>query len=239
MKTQCRFITAAVCGLLTALLVVLVLFADTAPIGPAGTSVGLSHLNRFVFDLFGVHILWYHVTDWLGVAAVLTAFVFAVSGLVQLAGRKSIRKVDPEILLLGGLYLVVIGLYVLFECKVVNYRPVIMPGAMRPEASFPSSHTMIVCVIMGSTALLAGRYVRKRALRTALRVFCAVVAAITVGGRLVSGVHWFTDILGGLLISVTLLELYAGCLPMVQKASPAHSGLRESRQGAQTRRAGR
>ena len=194
--------------MLTVILIALVRLVDVAPIGADGTSIGLSHLNQFVFDLFGVNMLWYNITDWLGVAAVLTGFVFAVTGLVQLIKRRSLLKVDREILALGGLYIVVIGLYLLFENVNVNYRPIIMPDNTSPEASFPSSHTMLVCVIMGSAAMLINRYIRNKPLNRILRAVCYVIIGVTVVGRLIAGVHWFTDILGGILISVTLLSLY-------------------------------
>ena len=203
-----RIITAGIGLLLTVILIALVRLVDAAPIGAQGTSIGLSHLNQFVFDLFGVNMLWYNITDWLGVAAVLTGFVFAVTGLVQLIKRRSLLKVDREILALGGLYIVVIGLYLFFENVIINYRPIIMPDNTSPEASFPSSHTMLVCVIMGSAAMLINRYIINKPLNRILRAVCYVIIGVTVVGRLIAGVHWFTDILGGILISVTLLSLY-------------------------------
>lgn len=209
MKNKRTLLFAGFSGLLAVLLIVLIRFVDVRPIGPEGTSIGLSHLNQFVFDRFGVNMLWYEITDWLGIAAVLTAFVFAVTGLVQLIKRRSLLKVDREILALGGLYIVVIGLYILFEIAVVNYRPIIMPDNTHPEASFPSSHTMLVCVIMGSAVMLIGKYIRGKALCSVLRMLCAVIIGVTVIGRLISGVHWFTDILGGILISAVLLALYS------------------------------
>jgi undecaprenyl-diphosphatase len=178
---------------------------DVDIIGPEGTSIGLSHINKAVHDLFGVNIIWYDITDWLGVAAIGVAFIFAVMGLLQLIKRRSFLKVDKAILTLGGLYIVVIGLYVLFEIVIVNYRPIIMPGCEHPEASFPSSHTMIVCVIMGSAMMLIKKYVKNRNMRFVLQIICILIITVTVVGRLISGVHWFTDIIGGILISAMLL----------------------------------
>ena len=203
-----RLITAGIGCLLTVILIALVRLVDVAPIGAQGTSIGLSHLNRFIFDLFGVNMLWYTITDWLGIAAILTAFAFAVTGLAQLIKCRSLLKVDREILSLGGLYLVVIGLYILFENVIINYRPIIMPDNTHPEASFPSSHTMLVCVIMGSAVILINKYIKKKSLNKTLRIICFVIIGVTVIGRLIAGVHWFTDILGGIMISVTLLSLY-------------------------------
>ena len=203
-----RIITAGTGCLLTVILIALVRLVDVAPVGVQGTSIGLSHLNQFVFDLFGVNILWYDITDWLGIAAILTAFAFAVTGLIQLIKRRSLLKVDREILSLGVVYIIVIGLYLLFENVIVNYRPIIMPDNTHPEASFPSSHTMLVCVIMGSAVMLINNYIKNKALNRTLRAICFVIIGVTVFGRLIAGVHWFTDILGGILISFTLLSLY-------------------------------
>ena len=216
MKRKRKILTASVGGLLFAVLIILVRFVDVQAIGPEGTRIGLSHLNRLVFEKLGVRMLWYEITDWLGIAAISTALLFAVAGLAQWVKRKSIWKVDREILALGALYLIVIALYVLFELLIVNYRPIIMPGSIHPEASFPSSHTMLVCVIMGSAIPLLGEYVKSDVLCKALRIICAAIIAITVFGRTISGVHWFTDILGGILISVILLNLYTALLERIK-----------------------
>ncbi|NLB88925.1 MAG: phosphatase PAP2 family protein, partial [Syntrophomonadaceae bacterium] len=201
-KTKFRF--AGILGLLTLMLIILINIVDIQPIGPEGTSIGLSHINRSIFEFLGVNMLWYNITDWLGVIAIFVALIFAVMGLIQLIKGRSILLVDKNILLLGGLYLIVIVLYVFFEIAVVNYRPIIMPECEYPEASFPSSHIMIVCVIMGSTMMLLGRYINNSAVKFILQSLCAVIIGITVLGRLISGVHWFTDIVAGILISGAL-----------------------------------
>ena len=217
MKNKNNLFVSGISGLLVMILIVLVRFVDVRPIGPEGTSIGLSRLNSFFFRLSGVNILWYHITDWLGVAAILVAFLFAMAGFVQLIKRRSILKVDHEILALGGLYIVVIGLYVLFEIVIVNYRPIIMPDGTHPEASFPSSHTMLVCVIMGSAIMLIGKYLKEKPLCRVLRGICAAIIGITVIGRLIAGVHWFTDIVGGILISIFLLSLFSEVLKRTRR----------------------
>lgn len=178
---------------------------DVAPIAPDGTDVGFSTLNKAVFDAIGVHWGWYHLTDALGYLALGVAGAFALFGLWQLIRRKSFKKVDRNLLWLGGLYLTVIALYVIFELFPVNYRPILMPGKTEPEPSFPSSHTLLICTVMLSAAHQLKYYVRKTSLRRTLQGVCCGLAVLTVCGRLLSGVHWFTDILGGLLLSAALL----------------------------------
>ena len=184
---------------------------DVQAIGPQGSAVGFATVNGEVFQLLGVHFLWYHITDWLGVVAIAIAFGFAVAGLYQWVKRKSLRKVDRHILALGGFYLLVIGCYIFFEKVVINCRPILMDGNL--EASYPSSHTMIVVSIM-ATASMAFRALcpQKKGWCLAVDIFAAVVIAVTVMGRLIAGVHWLTDIVGGLLLSAALVVLYwAAC----------------------------
>lgn len=209
MKRNGKLILSGSCLLGAVVLIILLRLVDVAPIGPNNTSIGLSHLNQFVFNLFGVNILWYNVTDWLGITAILTALVFSIAGFTQLLKRKSILKVEREILALGGLYLIIIGLYLFFEKAVVNYRPIIMPEGVQPEASFPSSHTLLVCVVMGSAVMLINRYIKSNPLCILLKSICMLIIAVTIIGRLISGVHWFTDIVGGILISFSLLSLFS------------------------------
>ena len=129
-------------------------------------------------------------------------------------------KVDKEILLLGCLYIVTLALYVFFEKVIVNYRPMLMPGGEGPEASFPSSHTMLVCVIMGSGLRLLKKYTKKnQTLQLVLTVVFCLILALTVAGRLLSGVHWFTDVLGGLLLSAALLNGYEGLLKLWKRTA--------------------
>ena len=212
MNRNKKWLYAGLLGIMSVLFTVLVRVADVAPIGPEGTEVGFSHINKAVFDLTGFNGTFYDLTTWLGYAVLLVAFGFAAAGLVQAVRRKSVLKVDREILVLGGLYVLLALVYVFFEKVVINYRTVIMPGCEHPEASYPSSHTMLVCVIMGSAMMLLKKYVRDEKTRGILRVVCAAVIAVMVIGRLLAGVHWLTDIIGGLLISAALLELYAALI---------------------------
>ena len=188
---------------------------DVKPIGPEQSSVGLAAINQFVFQLFGVNLIWYDITDWLGVIAILFAFGFAVVGLCQLIKRKSIRKVDSQILILGLFYILVIAFYLFFEQVVINYRPVLLNGGL--EASYPSSHTMIVVCIMATAATqLRALCPSRKKLCLTMDLTSGLLIAVTVIGRLISGVHWFTDIVGGLLLSAALVMLHDAIVKYIE-----------------------
>lgn len=204
-----KWVVPTITGVTFLVLILLLKFVDVAAVGPCGTEIGLSHINKAVHDFIGEHMLWYDITDVLGMLSLAVAAAFGALGVFQFIKRRNLKKVDKKIIALGGLYVVMLGCYVLFEKVIINYRPILMPESDTPEAAFPSSHTMLVCVIMGSTAMVIGDYVKNDKIKRLLKILCLVMIGIIVVGRLLAGVHWLTDILGGVLLSATLLGMYA------------------------------
>lgn len=207
-----KIIAAVITGLLFAGEIFLLKTYDVAMVEETGTEVGFSHINFKVHDMTGVNMLWYDITNYIGLAAIAVCAVFALAGLVQLIKRKSLFKVDREILSLGGLFVAVIACYLVFEKVIINYRPVIMPGETAPEASFPSSHTMLAVTVFIAVTLVIDQYIKSDILAGVVKATCVVIAAVAVGGRLFSGVHWLTDIVGGILLSLALLFVFAALL---------------------------
>ena len=179
---------------------------DVQAIGPNGSAVGFAAINGFVHKLTGVHFGLYILTDWLGLVPVGVGFGFAVLGLAQWIHRKKIWKVDPSILALGGFYLVTLWAYLFFEGYVVNYRPVLINGCL--EASYPSSTTLLVLCVMPTSMMQFNRRIHNRQLRKWICIAIAAFTVFMVVGRLTSGVHWLTDIIGGLLLGGGLVTLY-------------------------------
>ena len=181
-------------------------FIDVQTIGPQGSSVGFATLNGFVHNLTGVHMSLYAITDWLGLVPLAFVMGFALLGLVQWIKRKNLLKVDYSILVLGGFYIVVMAVYVLFEVFVVNYRPVLIGGIL--EASYPSSTTMLVMCVMPTAIMQFNARIKNNILKRFVASAITVFVVFMVIGRLLSGVHWFTDIIGGALLSAGLVMMY-------------------------------
>lgn len=189
-----------------ALWTALVKTVDVQAIGPEGSAVGFATVNGFVHELVGVNFSLYTVTDWLFLVPFAVAFGFAIMGLVQWIRRKNILAVDRSILILGIFYAVVIAFYLFFEILPINYRPVLIDGVL--EASYPSSTTMLVLCVMPTAIMQLWLRVNLRWLRLTAACVIAAFTLFMVVGRLFSGVHWLSDIIGGGLLSGGLVTLY-------------------------------
>lgn len=180
---------------------------DVREIGPMSTSVGFGALNGYVHALTGVNMSLYALTDFLGLVPIGTAFCFFVIGLVQLIKRKSIARVDRDLLMLGAIYAVTFATFLFFECVVINYRPVLIDG--RLEASYPSSTTMLVLCVMPSSAMWLNKRIKSNALMLCTAAFCAFMVIC----RFICGVHWLSDIIGGALFGLAVTSAFAYLQP--------------------------
>ena len=180
---------------------------DVQKIGPDCSAVGLATLNSYFHNLTGVHMTLYTLTDWLGLIPFGVMISFSIIGLFQWFRRKSILKVDRSILTLGGFYLAVLSVYVFFECYIINYRPVLIDDVL--EASYPSSTTMLVLCVMPTANMQLKVRIKNLKLQRICAFFISAFTVFMVLGRLISGVHWLSDIIGGCLISAALIFLYS------------------------------
>ena len=212
-------------GLLVAfaLWTVLIARADVQAIGPCGSSVGFAAVNGWFHQLTGVHWLLYTVTDWLGLVPILVCLCFGALGAIQLIRRRSLLRVDKDILLLGLYYLLVIFAYLFFEMVPINYRPILIHGAL--EASYPSSTTLLVLSVMPTLRFQIGRRAKRPPIRRAAGVFAAAFSAFMVIGRLIAGVHWATDIIGAVLLSAGLFSLYRYAVALTDRRREAADGI--------------
>ena len=199
---------------------VLIRCADVQPLGPNGARIGLAAVNGWFHRLTGVHMGLYVITDWLGLVPVVICLCFAGLGAVQLVTRRSLLRVNPDILLLGVYYLLVIGAYLLFEMVPINYRPILIEG--RLEASYPSSTTLLVLSVMPTLGFQIRRRLESAAVRGIVNGFSILFSAFMVIGRMTAGVHWLSDIVGAVLLSAGLFLLYRSAVCFAERGAKLH-----------------
>lgn len=213
-KTQKKYIVTAGLFVLFIIYTILVATIDVQPVGPLKSKIGFASINMAFFQSLGESDFWYTLTKYLGVLAIVVVLGFGVVGLVQMIQRKNFFRTDLEILVLGGFYVVMAAFYVFFEKVILNYRPVLEEGKL--EASYPSSHTMLVCCVMATAIIQFNRMIRNQTLCILADIAAVAIIALMVMGRLLSGVHWLTDIIGGVMISAALVMLYVSVVQMLK-----------------------
>lgn len=208
-------ITGTIMLILFAVWTVLIQTVDVQAVGQNGTDIGFAGLNVWFHKTTGVHMWVYTVTDWLGLVPIFICMIFGVVGLVQLIKRRSLLKVDKDIILLGIYYILVIFGYLIFEMIPINYRPILIEGRM--EASYPSSTTLLVMSVMPTFAFQVHRRIRNTKVRYGIYAFTVLFTAFMVVGRTVAGVHWLTDIAGSVMLSSGLYLIYQGAVQLTDK----------------------
>ena len=195
---------------------VLIQCVDVQPVGQNGTNIGFAGINVSFHELTGVHMSIYNATDWLGLVPFIVCVCFGVVGVVQLIKRRSLKKVDADIIMLGVYYVIVIIAYFFFEKFPVNYRPILIEGVL--EASYPSSTTLLVLSVMPTLAFQIKRRSDNKVLVNLTLIFVVLFSAFMVIGRLIAGVHWLTDIIGGVLIAGGLYICYRSAVSLYDGA---------------------
>ena len=188
----------------------LIQMVDVQPIGQKGTDVGFATFNGWFHKLTGVHMNIYIITDWLGLIPIFVCMIFGAVGFVQLIMRRSLFKVDYDIIILGIYYVLVIFGYLIFEMIPINYRPVLINGVA--EASYPSSTTLLVLSVMPTLADFIISRNKSDILNKLVIALSVLFSSFMVIGRLISGVHWVTDIAGSILLSAGLFFVYKGVI---------------------------
>ena len=205
-KNNEYFLFTCCCFLLFIIYTLLIRYVDVQAIGPEMSKVGFASINNIFHKVFGYNDFWYHVTKYLGILPFLIVGFYGMCGFIQLIKRKSLLKVDRRLLLLGGLYVLLGIFYILFEKVIINYRPILMDGEL--EASYPSSHTMLAVTICLSSLLICKYYIKDKNYLKIINFSTILLMLLLVVGRLLSGVHWLTDIIGGVILSISLVSLY-------------------------------
>ena len=218
-NTKKSFMIALILLVISIVFTILVTKVDVKPIGPVNpetnviSEVGFASINGAFHDKLGFNDTFYTVSKYAGYLALVLVVFYAFTGLIELLQKKSLKEVNKALYALAAFYVCVAVVYVLFEVMIINYRPVIMDGEL--EASFPSSHTLLALCVCGSSLIVSKYIVKKENFRKLLNIGSWIVMILVVVTRVLSGVHWITDICGGILISLFMLETLSGVVKCI------------------------
>ena len=214
MKKKRNIILCIVLTFFSMLYTILVKVVDVQAIGPKNSKVGFATLNNSFKNIIGNNMTIYKITEIFGYLIFIICLFYGCIGIYQLIKRKSFKKVDKEIYLVGSFYILLLLIYVLFEKLSINYRPILIDGEL--EASFPSSHTILAICVCTSSFIIGSKYISKKYLDI-VNISTFILMLIVFVGRLISGVHWLTDIIGGIIISIALIMYFISVHNYIKK----------------------
>jgi len=207
MKESKKYLISSIILVLIAIIfTVLVKVIDKGAIGPNDTVVGFQAINDYIKNMFPFNNTLYKITKYAGFIPLIFGLYYAFIGFMQLVKKKSLKKVDSKIYLIAGFYIVVLILYVLFDKIAINYRPVIIDNELEP--SYPSTHVLLAMCFCLSSVIISKYYMKKDTIRKIVNIATWILMLFIVVGRMMCGCHWFTDIIGGVLISLALLNIF-------------------------------
>ena len=204
-KKKKLLITVIIFFVISVIYTLLVKFVDVKVVGNENVKIGFSSMNKAYYDFIGVKESWYKLTKILGLVPFLFCVYYGYIGVTQLAKYKSIKKVDKKIVCLGIFYVLMLVTYVFFEKVVINYRPVLEEGILEP--SYPSSHTLLAICLCATSLIISEDYINEKYLQKINNLTIMLMIFLTVG-RALSGYHWISDIIGGIIISIFLVSIY-------------------------------
>lgn len=193
-------ISAGICGGLFLLLIVFLLTVDVGYAVPHAP-VGLSTVNGFVFEAIGENPEWEMVSF---VLLIISVLLMCAQGLCIFIKMIRTRKLW-EMVAVGHAWLLALVFYILFEFCIVNYRPILEDGEL--AASFPSSHTLIAVVLFGVMAVWFAYLLPRSVKKYVIIALLGAAAFVSALARLMVGVHWLTDVLGGMLLGGVIVSL--------------------------------
>ena len=215
-------IIAGVLLILFCALTVSLTFVDVREAGESGAPVGFATLNEAVFKALGQDEISLKLSELCGALMIAAVGAFGVTGLVQVIRRKGILRADKELYVMaGGLALLAVA-YLFFEVVVINCRPVLEDGEL--AASYPSSHTMLAVAVAGMGAAYLFKYLKPKFRNGLLCGFLVGRACVTVILRLLGGVHWLTDIVGGVLLGLVITFAYLSVCALLAQKGKGHEG---------------
>ena len=207
MQQKRRWIWCSVATALTVFFLVFTLTVKFVDVQKDGTqSIGWATVNFWWRDVVGVQSVWHVISHIVLGASFVALGVILFWQIIHFCRVRKLRLLPRHWWYFYLTLVVLAGCYALFEFLPLNYRPFLVNGIA--EVSYPSSHVLMLTTLCPLLVLVFARSTTNKIwvrLATVVGVVCWVLGVVA---RLLSGYHWFTDIVGGGLLGATLVAWY-------------------------------
>ena len=199
-KLKYSIIILGIIGLVNLFFVFLLKVANVKLTGTYNTSIGLGSINLKLRDLIGTSKAFDIISTIILVIAFLIVAAEIALAIYELVKRKDIEKLDNEIWALSVTYAALAFIFAVFNyALIINVRPVVIDGKL--ESSYPSTHVLVSLTVFLTGITMTSYLVKDKKLKLGIDIALIALSVLVVITRMLSGKHWFTDIIGGILAS--------------------------------------
>ncbi len=196
-------------GFLFIFLILLILLMSVDKASNIYKEIGLYNFNKiFLVDYYNES--WDGFSDVILYISILFILGLIIYGIYQLYKRKSLFKVDKDIILTGFGFVFIIIIWFIFDKFIdINYRPIAVNGSA--QTSFPSTHVMLACFsLLATTRIILKRNTNELKYNIITYGGVSILVILCSLGRILSKMHWTTDVLGAIFISLAIFFIIIG-----------------------------
>ena len=168
--------------------------------------IGWASINIWWRDLIGVHFSWHIISHFIALISLLVLTGILIWQVITVFHRRKLSALTRNWWVFD-ITLLALGLsYLLFQIVAINYRPIQVDGAI--EISYPSSHSLLITTTWLLIIFRLRREIQSQTWRRILIIVGWTLMLTGVIARLLCGYHWFTDIVGGVLLGTVFAAWY-------------------------------
>lgn len=213
----------ALSGIMLIIILVFIVLLKKVNVGTNGDkNIGLSKINLAIYNSLGTNKIMDIISTIILAMAGALALFFVVIGIIEVVKRKKLEMLDNSIKALALVYVITGWIYLIFDyILVINYRPT--AECISSSPSFPSTHTMLILMIFLTGITVLEGLIKNKKLLYSVEICFGLLGILAIVTRMLSGKHWFTDIIAGILFAIMLYFFHKFIIELLNEYQVKHT----------------
>lgn len=197
MRRKSLDIIISILWLILLIFTILVSFVDVKIYNVTNTEIGLYSLNK-IFLVNSINSNYINIIS-NGIFLICLLVIILMLLLITFEYFKT-KKINKNNLNFIIHFLIMVLIWIIFDkILIINYRPILINGNI--EGSYPSTHVMVSTFVLLFLSDKLKKIFKNDKIFYIISIGLIIIQSIS---RILLTMHWFTDIIGGLLIGCLL-----------------------------------
>lgn len=197
MRRKSLDIIISILWLILLIFTILVSFVDVKIFNVTNTKIGLYSLNK-IFLVNSINSNYINIIS-NGIFLICLLVIILMLLLITFEYFKT-KKINKNNLNFFIHFLIMVLIWIIFDkILIINYRPILINGNI--EGSYPSTHVMVSTFVLLFLSDQLKKIFKNDKIFYIISIGLIIIQSIS---RILLTMHWFTDIIGGLLIGCLL-----------------------------------